>query len=111
MNTTQMMLNNQYLSGSSDAMTSAPISVAGNKAVLSVTVINVSSTAPTFSCRMQGSYDGSAWENAGSAVTTNSFGHYTQEEASISYAYLRVKAETTSAGNILIDASIALSEQ
>lgn len=103
----------QYLATAGAAsITSAAMPIRGNKAVLSVIIINSVNT-PTFSCQMQASYDGVSWVPIGTAITQSTFGSPTPNAVgSLDYAFIRVYASCSGASAaILFDATVSLSEQ
>ena len=65
MNQAVPVFRHQFLSTTSGAaanLTSSAIPMRGNKAAVSVTIINVTTAGATLTAQVQGSYDGLAWE-------------------------------------------------
>ena len=77
-------------SGYAATSTSGAVPAAGNKVVLSVTVINISASS-TFTLYIDGSYDGKTWAELTSG-TQSSFGYATVAQASLATGFVRVRA-------------------
>ena len=113
MNSATSVFRDQYMDDGAPEMTSAPIPMQGNKAVLAITGINISGGTPVFEFQMQGSYDGAAWIAVGAAKTMTAFGYDSVAQGSVDTAFLRVRVKKSSGTTpkILFSASIAMSEQ
>ena len=95
--------------------TSGAMRLAGNTAVLAVTVVNATGTLTNVAIQLQGSYDGTTWENISNstAISQASFGFAKQAPGAIAYAFVRVAATITcgTACAYLFSASVAFSAQ
>ncbi|MEE9394382.1 MAG: hypothetical protein V3W41_17940 [Planctomycetota bacterium] len=119
MNMSMQVFNEQYVESTSSSdlgtITSSPVAARGNKVVMAATVINLAAAgSETLSLQMQGSYDGKAWENTGTAIKASSFGYYDSSQANLDFAWIRIRAEGASIGTSLkavFDAFLAFSEQ
>ena len=113
MSTGVPVFRNGWLStrtGFASRSTSGAIQSTGNKVVTSITVLNATSAA-TATFYLDGSYDGLAWKQIGS-VTQSTFGYNTLSQASLDYAFLRVRVELTGTDqDLLFDVSLAFTCQ
>ena len=114
MNQEVQVFKDQYLEGNTITITSNPIPARGNKCVVSVTVLNASSSATT-TVNLEGSYDGKAWERPTTAVTVaiSDFGNGNAASAAgeFDYSYVRLAATTGASDKTIFDASVAFSAQ
>lgn len=113
MNTSVQVFKNQYLDSTVTEITSAPVQMSGNTAVMAVLMMNISGSAtPTVNFRLQGSFDGLCWVALGSGKNLTAFGP-DSESATSTYAYVRVLAKVSAGTSVkaLFDGFIVMSQQ
>lgn len=97
-------------SGFASTVTSGPIRMSGNKAVLGAIVKNISASS-TFTLYLDGSYEGQMWKQL-TSVAQSAFGWNSVAQTGVDYAFVRIRAVLTGTDvTVLFDATLDLSSQ
>ena len=123
MNNSVSVFSRQYIentSTSKNEIVSAVFPAGGNRAVLNATVRNIVINGGIgINLRLQGSYDGKAWEDSGAALDFTTFDNNQSAVGSsggvFDYAWVRVSAQmsaTSATASIgILDANVVFSHQ